>query len=430
MPTDSFTFTGAEQTWTVPANVTRVLGTLNGAEGGDAAPPSGSTTTTAVGANGGEGVGYFPATPGETLYIYVGGQGDDGSAGGAGGFNGGGDGARNVGGGGGGASDVRRGGNTLADRVAVAGGGGGGGSAGADSLSVDAGAGGAGGSQDGVSASTNNTSAPGGTGGGQAGAAGGAGNGSQQAVVDGSFAEAAGGGGGAGLNGGGGGAADTFAPETAGDGEASGAGGGGGSVGFPTGTQQSVTVGANAGDGSITLVYIETPQNPAVTAHDATSITLDWDAVTNADEYTVYKATATGSGFADYTELATTATVGYTDTGLLNGEKYFYRVTATDTTEGVESGLSTEVSQVTDLPAPTNLTHPSETATTADYSWVSNANNGTIRVEYKDADTATWQTFSTVSNTTEAETVTGLSMGTDFDSRVVAQTEHTETIDS
>lgn len=125
MPT--FSYTGAVQDYTVPANVRLIDVELWGGRGG----------ANSVGTNGGQR-GRIKATirvtPGEVLKVYVGQKGNDGtsSAGGTGGWNGGGNGgfrssASTGGGGGGGASDIRRGGTALTDRILVAGGGGGGG---------------------------------------------------------------------------------------------------------------------------------------------------------------------------------------------------------------------------------------------------------------------------------------------------------------
>lgn len=413
MGSESFTTPG-EHTFNVPTDVDEVIADLLGAEGG------------AVGGLGGRVEGVLLVTGGETLTVNVAGSNGGHGGGGTGGSN-----SFATGGDGGGASDIRQGGSTLSDRVAVGGGGGGGGDG--TNASGDGGDGGPNDAEGGADAGQ----ATGGEGGDQnGGGSGGSGSsggdgtsGSEGTGGDGGSAEAgssfagAGGGGGGGYYGGGGGGA--------GDLDGDGAGGGGGSN--YTGGLDSVdtnTRGVNSGDGEVTILFIATPQNLTVTAFDAGSITLDWDAASGADEYRIYRATASGSVVGDYTQVDTTATVGYTDTGLLNGERYYYRVTAADTSEGLESDLSVEVDQLTDLPAPTNLTHPSEGDTTADYAWTSNANNGTIRVEYKEPAAGSWTTFSTVSNTTEAETVTGLLMGNVYDSRVVAQTEHTETVDT
>jgi hypothetical protein len=116
----TFNYTGAVQTWVVPAGVTSVQIEASGAQGN-------SNASGVVGGKGGKVTGDLAVTPGTTLYIYVGGGGAISNAGG---FNGGGNGgnttcAAALGGGGGGASDVRVGTDALATRVLVAAGGGG-----------------------------------------------------------------------------------------------------------------------------------------------------------------------------------------------------------------------------------------------------------------------------------------------------------------
>lgn len=115
--TQTFSFTGSAQSFTIPDNSCSPQMTLEvrGAKGASAAT---------AGGNGGAVKAVFSCTPGVVLHIYVGGQGSVS----AGGFNGGGNGGQGYttnGGGGGGASDVRIGGTSLTDRVIVAGGGGG-----------------------------------------------------------------------------------------------------------------------------------------------------------------------------------------------------------------------------------------------------------------------------------------------------------------
>ena len=117
----NFEFTGSEQAWVVPDGVTNIYIQTFGAQGQNA-------TNGGTGGRGASAIGQLDVTPGETLYIYVGGQN---------GFNGGGNPGTNgnnqggqvigAGGFGGGASDLRQGGNSLANRVLVAAGGGGGG---------------------------------------------------------------------------------------------------------------------------------------------------------------------------------------------------------------------------------------------------------------------------------------------------------------
>jgi hypothetical protein len=98
-----FTYTGAAQTWTVPAGVPVAQFTLYGAEGGtkaefDSAPGVGA-----------EVIGTLPVVPGTTLQVNVGQAGGFvGAVGTGSAFGGGGDGGADAGGGGG-ASDIRDG---------------------------------------------------------------------------------------------------------------------------------------------------------------------------------------------------------------------------------------------------------------------------------------------------------------------------------
>ncbi|MCF8220151.1 MAG: hypothetical protein K9I97_01585, partial [Cryomorphaceae bacterium] len=110
----TFNFTGAQQTWTVPAGVTSINVDVQGAQGGQ--------TSYGTAGRGGRTQATIPVSPGATIIINVGGQGNYST----GGWNGGGNpyGCGCVGGGGG-ASDIRIGGNALANRAIVAGGGGG-----------------------------------------------------------------------------------------------------------------------------------------------------------------------------------------------------------------------------------------------------------------------------------------------------------------
>jgi hypothetical protein len=124
-----FSFTGEVQEFIVPADVTSITVYASGARGGDGWSVDGAGSVKGFGGLGGNVQATLTVTPGETLYIYVGGAGEDATTSpGAGGWNGGGDGggsdAGYSGGGGGGASDIRRGGDALTDRILVAAGGG------------------------------------------------------------------------------------------------------------------------------------------------------------------------------------------------------------------------------------------------------------------------------------------------------------------
>lgn len=259
MTTQSFSYTGAAQTWTVPANVYSVTMELWGAQGGAGEGNSGTP-------NGGLG-GYIKATvtvtPGEVLQVRVGGQGVAGSSTAAGGYNGGGQGGRYTcdGGGGGGATDVRRGAYALADRLVIAGGGGGGG--GDSNLTNLGGAGGGGGYTTGVDGTAGTvgghpglkgTASAGGAAGGGVHACGSGGPATAGTLGSGGTADdginacldVGGGGGGGGYYGGGG------AGRTAGS---KADGGGGGSSAVLVGSYVTSTNSTKTGNGAVTFTY-------------------------------------------------------------------------------------------------------------------------------------------------------------------------------
>jgi hypothetical protein len=235
----TFDYTGAVQTYTVPANVTTVAVTARGAQGG--AGTTQGRTAFISGGNGAEVRSLLAVTPGQVLSVYVGGMGGtapNSSTAGAAGYNGGGipgtgDGYGMMGGGGGGASDVRTGGTALGDRVVVAGGGGGGGQA-------VGGGGGAPNGADGATISGQPTPGRGATqtAGGNDGGTFGQGGSAYNPQYGG---QKAGGGGGGGYYGGG------FYPDFGG-------GGGGSSWVTPTGSSAiAMTAASNAGNGSVTI---------------------------------------------------------------------------------------------------------------------------------------------------------------------------------
>lgn len=121
--TVTFNYTGAVQTFTVPACVTSLTVDVRGAKAGN----NGSY----AGGNGGRVQATVPVTPGEVLQIMVGEQGVNTSTNNPPVFNGGGGVYSYISGGtagtGGGASDIRRTPYANGDRLVISGGGGGGG---------------------------------------------------------------------------------------------------------------------------------------------------------------------------------------------------------------------------------------------------------------------------------------------------------------
>lgn len=274
----SFVYTGAMQTYTVPAGVTSIRIDAYGAQGGTGANGAGSGVSTGgTGGFGSSASGILSVTPGEVLNIFVGGQGGTPTAG----FNGGGTGGSQNAGGGGGATDVRQGGSATVNRVIVAAGGGGGGRGGCDVNGVN---GGNGGSGDANGFLGSNSPSGGGGFPGQ-GAIGGArgigcagflgvngqnaiaevggngGNGQTCCCFNGNSIPGGGGGGGGFIGGGGGGGGSAGTTGCSFNEKGGGGGGAGGSSYTGTLTSASVTSGVQVGNGFVMI----TPIPPVVT---------------------------------------------------------------------------------------------------------------------------------------------------------------------
>ena len=344
----TFNYTGGMQTYTVPAGVTNLTAIIRGAQGGNGVVNSGGS---------GIGTGGFGAmiqatitvTPGQLLYLFVGGKGTSGLGTSAGGYNGGGThsgGTYNTeywgGGGGGGASDIRVNGTAAANRIIIAGGGGGGGGGRFAGYN-----GGKGGNQNSQSGDGSPVSL-GGLGGSQTnGGTGGissvnsSGNGGPGSLLIGGFGFAGGGGGGGGFYGGGGAGSVT----SGGYGEYGG-GGGGGSSFYNTSvvSNPTLTQGGNSGNGSITVSVVQNP--PSSNTQNATAIGINssmlngivndnGSSTSTAFEYSISPTLATGvTSVSGNPAIIATGTGNTSVTVLLSGltsnVTYYYRIKATN----------------------------------------------------------------------------------------------------
>ncbi len=357
--TAEFGYTGAPQSFTVPAGVTSLEVTAYGASGGSATPNDGSNLT-GLGGRGAAVSAILEVQPGVVLSVIVGGQGgDNGNAGGDGaaGWNGGGAGgaADRVGAGGGGATDLRTCApgadcDSLASRILVAAGGGGAGF-GYDNVitGADAGAAGEGytSTRGAVEGGQPGTATAGGTGGaagdendrisrGGDGVLGNGGVGGGRTGPDylPTLQENAGaGGGGGGLYGGGGG----------GDNRYYGAAGGGGSSLVPIGGSQGL-----AGPSMNGIVYLTYDLGPITTVGvnlDDTSLPASGVAIT---EVTVSPRTAGGAALSGMDVTLSSSDPGQTFDEVIDlGNGDYTAVLHGSTTVGTASLLATVAGDVT-----------------------------------------------------------------------------------
>lgn len=132
----------------------------------------------------------------------------------------------------------------------------------------------------------------------------------------------------------------------------------------------------------------------SVSSFTSTSVDLSWSD-TGAASYDVLRAQSTGSVEGDYTvisagEVGTT----YSDTGLDNGNDYFYRIKDNDTGQ-----LSNEVDQITTLPATTldSLDNSVENQVTVNFTRQDTATDGNIEI-YRSTDGTLGSVVHTVTN--------------------------------
>ena len=361
--TQNFSFTGGEQTLTVPAGVSTIHVLAVGGHGGQ--------SSSADGGFGAVVEADLDVTPGQTLFVDVGGNGSAGTFDGpvAGAFNGGGQGATQ-GAGGGGASDLRTLPHTDSDalgaRLLVAGGGGGAASTHAGGSTAETGTAGEG--------CADVMDLGGGGGGGATAELGGAGG---KGVPDllgadgisgtlglggaGGLFTGGGGGGGGGYYGGGGGGSG------AGDqGTCAGAGGGGSSFVSSSVGHSPAFATDTSGTPRIVISY-DVPVSPRATTTPASGVgqtTATLNGVVDPE------GTSTGYSFEYWTDGATTSTgqadagsgsalkaVSATVTGLAAGTEYHYRLVATNGIGGpVDGGEVTFTTAAAPTQAPPAVT--------------------------------------------------------------------------
>jgi len=178
--------------------------------------------------------------------------------------------------------------------------------------------------------------------------------------------------------------------------------------------------------GTTDWVYTATkatdPTNLSPISHNGSSVTLSWDETDGQTSYSVQRSESSGG---PYTEVATPAAPPYTDSGLGNGERYYYVVQAVYT--GTDSQLSNEAAQTTDLPAPTLDSLDDSVEDEITVSWTVNDDSADGSVEiYRSTDGSLGSLVHTeTALATTTYTDTGLADGEQYHYTVRRVTDHT-----
>jgi fibronectin type 3 domain-containing protein len=152
------------------------------------------------------------------------------------------------------------------------------------------------------------------------------------------------------------------------------------------------------------------PTNVQAGAGNA-QVSLTWTASTGATTYNVKRATTSGG---PYTKLSSPSATNYTDTGLTNGTKYFYVVSAVNSAG--ESANSAEVSATPVAPtgpppAPTNLSATAGNAQVS-LSWTASTSATSYNVKRSSTSGGPYSQIATASGTSYSDT--GLTNGTTY----------------
>ena len=191
-------------------------------------------------------------------------------------------------------------------------------------------------------------------------------------------------------------------------------------TGLTDGTKYYYVVSAanSVGESANSAEVNATPASPAPAAPTGLAatpgnaqVTLAWTASTDAASYHVKRATATGG---PYTQVANPTATNYTDTSVTNGTKYFYVVSAVNTSG--ESANSAEASATPTAvvqipPVPTGLT---ATAGNAQIILAWTASTGAASYRVKRATTSGGPYTQIANPTATTYTDTGLTNGTPY----------------
>ncbi|GEM_PF-1756131 len=116
------------------------------------------------------------------------------------------------------------------------------------------------------------------------------------------------------------------------------------------------------------------PASVTATTKSSTSIAVSWTASVNATSYTVYRASTASGPFT--TQVGTSASPAFNDTGLVPATTYYYEITASDA--GGTSALSTPPASATTLPlppaSPASVTANATSANSITVTWTASAN--------------------------------------------------------
>ncbi len=163
-----------------------------------------------------------------------------------------------------------------------------------------------------------------------------------------------------------------------------------------------------------TRTALAIPTNLRKTAQTSTSISLAWDAVVNANGYTIEYCDGLSCTPDETSTIANGSTTAKTITGLTANTTYRFQIKSTGTAPEIDSAYSSTISQSTSLDTPTNLRTTAQTGTTVSLEWdlVTNANG--YEIEYCDGTSCTPDQTETMASGSTTKTISSLTANTTY----------------
>ena len=155
------------------------------------------------------------------------------------------------------------------------------------------------------------------------------------------------------------------------------------------------------------------PTTVSAMTKSSSAIAVSWNAPVNATSYTIYRSTNSSGPFT--TQVGTSASAAFNDTGLTPSTTYYYEITASDA--GGTSALSTPPASATTLPlppsAPTSVAANATSATSIAVTWTA-APGATSYTIYRSTNSSGPFTTQAGTSATGSFVDTGLSPSTTY----------------
>jgi len=177
--------------------------------------------------------------------------------------------------------------------------------------------------------------------------------------------------------------------------------------------EQSISISATT--------WLVAPSGVNAISETSSSIAISWDNLSGATAYRIYRGTE-GYSFSIFTEIGTSPSNSYTDTGLPSNVRYYYKVSGYNSiTEGDQSYND---GATTLLKAPTGVTAEGISSSRIKISWNAVTDASSYRVYRSDNASGPYVELGTVYSGTST-TNSGLSSATTFYYKVAARNSST-----